>query len=86
MDTDKTICIPASRYEDLIRAEMEREILFHAYQSTDLYHMEPVMDAIFNPKFKHKDEDYSGGKAVAEEPPGVAEGAQEYMDMAQDNT
>lgn len=48
------ICIPRSRYDELIRAEMEREILFHAYQHTSAYSMEPVMDAIFNPDFKYK--------------------------------
>jgi len=49
-----TVCIPRSRYDELIRAEMEREIMFHAYQQMDLFGMEPVMNSIFNPKFKYK--------------------------------
>ena len=48
------VCISRTRYDELVRAEMEREILFHAYQHTSVYSMEPVMDAIFNPDFKYK--------------------------------
>lgn len=48
------VCIPRSRYDELIRAEIEREILFHAYQQMGAFSMEPVMDAIFNPDFKYK--------------------------------
>ena len=50
------VCIPRSRYDELIRAEMEREILFHAYQLMGAFSMEPVMDSVFNPKFKHQRE------------------------------
>lgn len=49
-----TVCIPRTRYDELIRAEMEREVLFHAYQQMAVFSMEPVMDAIFNPDFKYK--------------------------------
>lgn len=49
-----TVCIPRTRYDELIRAEMEREVLFHAYQNMTAFSMEPVMDAIFNPGFKYK--------------------------------
>lgn len=49
-----TVCIPRTRYDKLIRAEMEREVLFHAYQQMTAFSMEPVMDAIFNPDFKYK--------------------------------
>lgn len=49
-----TVCIPRIRYDELIRAEMEREVLFHAYQQMTAFSMEPVMDAIFNPDFKYK--------------------------------
>ena len=48
------VCIPRSRYDELICAEMEREILFHAYQQMTAFNMGPVMDAIFNSKFKYK--------------------------------
>lgn len=30
-----TVCIPRTRYDELIRAEMEREILSHIYQMMD---------------------------------------------------
>lgn len=49
-----TVCISRSRYDELIRAEMQREVLFHAYQQMSAFSMEPVMDAIFNPDFKYK--------------------------------
>lgn len=49
-----TVCISRTRYDELIRAEMQREVLFHAYQQMTAFSMEPVMDAIFNPDFKYK--------------------------------
>lgn len=60
-----TICITRTRYDELIRAEMEREILFHAYQLTSAFSMEPVMDAIFNPKFKYQREEAANSEAGA---------------------
>lgn len=51
------VCIPRSRYEQLIRVEMEREILLHAYQQMGQFDLEHVMDAIFNPKFKYRKPD-----------------------------
>ncbi len=54
-DLEAAIRITRTRYEDLIRAEAEREILFHAYQQMDRYDMEKVLDAVFNPKFKYKE-------------------------------
>lgn len=54
------VCIRKERYADLIRAETQVKILFNAYQQMTPFAMEPVMDAIFNPKFKHKG---SGGNA-----------------------
>ena len=58
-----TVHIPRSRYDELIRAEMEREVLFHAYQLMSAFSMGPVMDAIFNPKFRYKGETEANGKA-----------------------
>ena len=49
-----TVCIPRTRYDELIRAEMEREILFHAYQQMNHYDLEKVLEAVFNPKFKYQ--------------------------------
>ena len=63
------VCISRSRYDELIRAEMEREILFHAYRLMNSFSMEPVLDAIFNPDFKHKcvtDADNKAGAGDAE--------------------
>ena len=53
---EAVICIPRTRYDDLIRAEAEREILFHAYQQMDRYDMEKVLDAVFNPQFKYREQ------------------------------
>lgn len=52
---ENVVYIFRTRYDDLIRAEMEREILFHAYQQMDKFDLERVMDAIFNPEFKYKE-------------------------------
>ena len=54
MENKDVICIPITRYDELIRAEVEREILFHAYQTTVFCDMDRIMDAIFNPKFKYR--------------------------------
>lgn len=57
------VCISRSRYDELIRAEMQREVLFHAYQQMSAFSMEPVLDAIFNPKFKYQHEADADNKA-----------------------
>lgn len=59
------VCLSRTRYDELIRAEMEREILFHAYQLMGPFSMEPVMDSIFNPKFKHQSEASDSNEAGA---------------------
>ncbi len=56
-----TVCIPRTRYDELIRAEMEREVLFHAYQQMTAFSMEPVMDSVFNPDFKYKAKESAAG-------------------------
>ncbi len=68
-----TICIPRTRYDELVRAEMEREILFHAYQLMDKYDVENVLDAVFNPKFKYRKQDASSAGAMSEESAAGAE-------------
>ena len=52
--------IPLSRYDELIRAEKERDVLLHAYESMDSFDLAHVMDAVFDPLFKFDDE--SGDK------------------------
>lgn len=44
--------IPLSRYDELIRAERERDVLLHAYESMDSFGLMYVMDAVFDPLFK----------------------------------
>ena len=61
------VCINRSRYDELVRAEMEREILFHAYQTMDKYDIEHVLDAVFNSKFKFKPLDTANTAAGSEE-------------------
>ena len=48
------ICISRPIYDELIRAEEQREILFHAYQQMNHYDLEKVLEAVFNPKFKYQ--------------------------------
>ena len=61
------VCINRSRYDELVRAEMEREILFHAYQTMDKYDIEHVLDAVFNAKFKFNPLDTAKTADVSEE-------------------
>ena len=61
------VCINRSRYDELVRAEMEREILFHADQTMDKYEIEHVLDAVFNSKFKFKPLDTANTAAGSEE-------------------
>ena len=61
------VCISRTRYDELVRAEMEREILFHAYQTMDKYDIEHVLDAVFNAKFKFNPLDTAKTADVAEE-------------------
>ena len=67
------VCINRSRYDELVRAEMEREILFHAYQQMDSYDMEKVLDSIFNPTFKYNPKAAHRAGAVPEESAAGAE-------------
>ena len=53
---ENVVYIFRTRYDDLIRAEMEREILFHAYQQMDKFNIENVLDAVFNPQFKYREQ------------------------------
>ena len=57
------VCIPRSRYKQLIRAEVEREILFNAYQCVEMYNIEFILDARFNPKCKYRGKEAPGGEA-----------------------
>ena len=61
------VCINRSRYDELVRAEMEREILFHAYQTMDKYDIEHVLDAVFTSKSKFKPLDPANTAAGSEE-------------------
>ena len=68
-----TVCILRTRYDELVRAEMEREIMFHAYQMMDKYDIEHVLDAVFNSKFKFNPLDTAKTAAMSEESAASAE-------------
>lgn len=42
--------VPTARYEELIRAETERDILLHTYHGLPKYYMENVLKAVFGPR------------------------------------
>ena len=67
------VCISRTRYDELVRAEMEREILFHAYQTMDKFDIGYVLDAIFNSKFKFNPQDTAKTAAVSKESAAGAE-------------
>ena len=67
------VCINCSRYDELLRAEMEREILFHAYQTIDEFDIGYVLDAVFNSKFKFNPQDTAKTAAVSKESAAGAE-------------
>ena len=67
------VCINRSRYDELLRAEMEREILFHAYQTMDEFDIGYVLDAVFNSKFKFNPQDTAKTAAVSKESAAGAE-------------
>lgn len=48
------VCIPRTRYDELMRAEIELDILRHAYQTTSSFRMDYIMDNIFDPALKYK--------------------------------
>lgn len=51
------ICISMSRYEELFRHEMERNILLQSYQTSPAYSMEAVADAVFGKDSKYRPAD-----------------------------
>ncbi len=44
------VSVPITRYEELIRAETELDVVLRAYQSLESDHLEDVLQAIFGPK------------------------------------
>ncbi len=44
------VSVPVTRYDELIRAEAELDVVLRAYQSLESYHLEDVLQAIFGPK------------------------------------
>ena len=48
------VCIPRTRYDELLRAESELAILRRAYQTTDSFNMNYIMDSIFDHALKYK--------------------------------
>lgn len=52
----QTVCIPQTRYEDLIHTEEKLFILLDAYQRMDKYDLEKVMDAVFPSAKKYRED------------------------------
>lgn len=67
------VCIPRTRYDELMRAEIELDILRHAYQTMDKFDIGYVLDAIFNSKFKFNPQDTAKTAAVSKESAAGAE-------------
>ena len=48
------VCIPRTRYDELLRAESELAILRRAYQTISGFSMDYIMDTVFDPALKYK--------------------------------
>jgi len=48
------VCIPRTRYDEMLRAESELTILRRAYQTASNFSMEYIMDMVFDPALKYK--------------------------------
>lgn len=51
------ICISMSRYDEMLRAETERDILLRAYQDSPTYAVQAVADAVFGQDQKYRPDD-----------------------------
>lgn len=67
------VCIPRTRYDELLRAEGELAILRRAYQTTSSFGMDYIMDSIFAPALKYKPQATPGAEAGPEESAAGAE-------------
>ena len=67
------VCIPRTRYDELLRAEGELAILRRAYQTTSPFSMDYIMDNIFDPALKYKPKATPGAEAGPEESAAGAE-------------
>lgn len=68
-----TICIPRTRYDELLRSKSELAILRRAYQTTSSFSMDYIMDNIFDPALKYKPKAAPGAEAGPEESAAGAE-------------
>lgn len=48
------VCIPRTRYDELLRAENDLGALRRAYQTMRSFNMDYIMDIIFDPALKYK--------------------------------
>ncbi len=48
------VCIPRTRYDDLLHAEIELTILRRAYQTVNSFSIGYIMDTVFDPTLKYK--------------------------------
>lgn len=50
------VCIPRTRYDELLRAESALAILRRAYQTINSFSMDHIMDMVFDSALKYKPE------------------------------
>lgn len=50
------IGVPVDRYDELIRAELERDLLLRAYHNHDQYALQSGMELVFGPKPEDKED------------------------------
>lgn len=67
------VCIPRTRYDELLRAENDLGALRRAYQTMSSFSMGDIMDIIFDSTLKYKPKDASGTEAGPEESAAGAE-------------
>lgn len=58
------VCIPRTRYDELMRAEIELGVLRRAYQTTSSFSIDYIMDNIFDPTTKYKPAPIPGTEAA----------------------
>lgn len=67
------VCIPRTRYDELLRAEDALGTLRRAYQTMSGFTMDYIMDIIFDPALKYKPKATPGTEAGPEESAAGAE-------------
>lgn len=58
------VSLPLSRYEELIHAEAELEIILRAYQNFDSYRLKDILVAVFGPLAEKGEQRHPNGTAA----------------------